>query len=316
MRPPALATLLLLAAATVLVGGTGAAACEPRHVEHLGMACRQPDGMWEVVLPDGLRLTTHGPDPYLDPALDAFAAFEELRDPVCVTQQQHVMHVLYGHTGNDRTAAVVPEIRDHVRRMNALLALEARESGGVLADYRVLCGADGSIVVDAFRGPSTGGAYTSEYDAIVSAACAAGFTQPAVDYLIFYDASSSVCGVANLARDSRLSANNRNVVETGYGIVYEGCWTGRTPMHENAHNQGAVQDLAPDWDLTGHCLEGRDVMCYPTSSILVLCGDRIRFDCDNDTYFDAAPEPGEWLATNWNIGSRVNPFLAFRDIEP
>ena len=41
------------------------------------------------------------------------------------------------------------------------------------------------------------------------------------------------------------------------------------------------------------------------------CTDRIHFDCGYDTYFDSAPEPGEYLATHWNIGSDLNRFLVF-----
>lgn len=41
------------------------------------------------------------------------------------------------------------------------------------------------------------------------------------------------------------------------------------------------------------------------------CTERAYFDCGFDTYFDSAPEPGEYLAANWNLGSPLNRFIAF-----
>jgi hypothetical protein len=34
-----------------------------------------------------------------------------------------------------------------------------------------------------------------------------------------------------------------------------------------------------------------------------------QIDCANDTYYDPRPEPGEWLATHWNIGAPHNRFV-------
>ncbi|MDQ3981819.1 MAG: hypothetical protein M3271_03965, partial [Actinomycetota bacterium] len=89
-------------------------------------------------------------------------------------------------------------------------------------------------------------------------------------------------------------------------------WFSRTPMHENGHNQGAVQSGAPHEDGTNHCTEHEDIMCYPSSSL--ECPDQMYYDCGFDTYFDAVPEPGEWLDTHWNIGSRVNRYIEFGDV--
>jgi hypothetical protein len=311
----AFATLAAAALAPAPAASEGSPACTPSYVPYLGPACRLPSGLYEVVLADGTRLLTHGPDPLPPPGDVGFASGDDERQPVCSSESR--MHVLYGYPAGakDRTAAVTEQLRDAVRRMNALLNREALDSGGVTADYKVQCDAAGEIQVDTFSGPSSSAstsAYTDDFAAIVNAARAAGHLAAETDYLIFYDDDSDgVCGVGNLAADDSLSADNENLNGPDYGVAYKSCWFGRTPMHENGHNQGAVQDLAPDWDLSGHCLEGIDVMCYPTSSILVLCADRTHFDCDNDTYFDAAPEPGEWLATHWNIGSPLNRYIAF-----
>ena len=37
----------------------------------------------------------------------------------------------------------------------------------------------------------------------------------------------------------------------------------------------------------------------------------VHFDCGWDSYFDACPEAGEYLASNWNIGSGVNRFIQY-----
>ncbi|MBW3583196.1 MAG: PKD domain-containing protein [Euryarchaeota archaeon] len=284
-----------------------ATGCETEHVHGVGEACLLPSGLWQVILPDGLVLTTHGADPY-EPEDDVDVASFHERDPVCATD--YYQHVLYAYPSDrsDRLPAVVDTIRAAIKRMNHILNQDGLESGGVTVDYKVLCDDQGRIRVDSFPVP----AGRTDYSDVVAAARAAGFTGGEADHSIFFEGSSSgVCGVANMSGDDRLTENNANNNGGDYAVNYQSCWTGRTPMHENGHNQGAVQRLAPDSDLNGHCLEGKDIMCYPTSYVLVLCGDRAHFDCDHDTYFDAESEPGEWLHTHWNIGSRLNRFLVF-----
>lgn len=291
------------------VAESGVTPCQPQHVDGLGSACRLPDGHYLVFLEDGETLLTHGPDPEVADAGPGFGPSGDQRPPRCADDDGYRLHVLYGWMASE--ADVADEIRSHIRRMNALLNADALASGDVEADYNVVCDASGEIQVDGFH--ATG---SSDYSAVVNSAKAAGFTKGKTDYLIFYEGSSTgICGVANIYYDDRLSAQNNNVINTGYGVVYRSCWDERTPMHENAHNQGAVQRLAPMSDLNGHCLEGLDVMCY-TSNFIVLCGDRIHYDCGYDTYFNAKPPSGSWLATHWNIGSRLNPYLSFSDVTP
>lgn len=317
--------LLLLPIATAVAAlappgpSPGPSCDDPRHVPHLGPACPLADGHFEVLLSDGTVLVTHGPDPP-PPAGDVgFGAGDEERAPVCAPTPR--MHVLYGYpsTAADRLAEVADDLRAAVRRMNAVLNADALASGGVTADYRVACDGDGEIAIDPFPGPDTGGeAYTVDFAAVVDAARSAGFDRARTDYLIFYDdRSDGVCGVGNFHRDDRLAKDNANLAGPDYGVAYDPCWYGRAPMHENGHNQGAVQVMAPKSDLLAHCLDGLDVMCY-TSSLagLILCTDRVHYDCDDDTYFDVDPEDGEWLADHWNIGSRLNGYLAFGDEPP
>lgn len=59
-------------------------------------------------------------------------------------------------------------------------------------------------------------------------------------------------------------------------------------------------------------------MCYAPDGgdkhqqgTVLNCSDRVYFDCGFDTYFDSAPEPGEYLESHWNMGSPVNRFIAF-----
>ncbi|MDQ3355662.1 MAG: Ig-like domain-containing protein, partial [Actinomycetota bacterium] len=238
------------------------------------------------------------------------------RDPVCATS--YTQHVLYGAPANQasRYPEVVPQVQAIMRRANAVLNSESLESGGGEADYRMRCAADGEIKVDSFTGP----AGDDSFGAVVDAATAAGFDEPGTKYTIFYETeATNYCGVGSLYDDERLSADNWNNVDTSYAVTHDGCWNGDTPMHENGHNMGAVQPGAPKSTGNGlHCYQERDVMCYSPDGgdrnqggSVLDCAGHLHFDCGHDDYFDTAPEAGEYLASRWNIGSRVNRFLSF-----
>ena len=153
---------------------------------------------------------------------------------------------------------------------------------------------------------------------MLSSARAAGFDSSRADYTIFFDSSAPpTCGTGTYSPDGRLAADNQNNAGGDYAVVYSNCWTDRTAMHENGHNQGAVQYDAPFSTGDGaHCNDGHDVMCYSDGGdrdvgMSVFCADRMRFDCRHDSYFDTAPEAGEYLESNWNLGSGLNRFIAF-----
>lgn len=270
-------------------------------------AVQLSSGLYEAALSDGYRLTTHGPDPVLpEIELGPLGPGGPERPPHCATSAYQ--HVLYGYPAvisKNRLDQLAGEFRAHIRRMNALLNEAAIESGGAGADYRFLCDGNGEIRIDTFTNDTIVPYFTN----IVTAARAAGFRDPDVDYTIFYDGNfPGICGFGSFADDARLTADNRNNTG-GYGVTYESCWFSRTPMHENGHTQGAVQGGAPKHDGTNHCTDHQDVMCYPSSSR--PCPGDFRFDCGYDTYFDAAPEEGEWLASHWNLGSPLNRYIDF-----
>lgn len=274
-------------------------------------ASRLPDGQIEVTLPDGLTLMTHGPDARPNHGFSFSQATP--RDPVCSTDSYQ--HILYGSylLGSNRFDAVKDNLIAIVKRMNGVLNHESMESGNMTADFKVLCNEAGKIQVDQFLSPRT------DYETIVSSARLAGFDETQ-NYTIFFDSNGGgYCGLANISRDSRLIAGNGNNNGENYAVTYAPCWYGRTPMHENGHNMGAVQVEAPYSTGTGaHCYDQYDVMCYTPDGgdrnqthEEFHCTDRIHYDCRHDTYFDSRPEGGEWLESHWNIGSALNRFISF-----
>jgi hypothetical protein len=131
------------------------------------------------------------------------------------------------------------------------------------------------------------------------------------------------------------SQSNYNRVESHWAKIWRSdsqgrdFWHSHVPLHELFHSMGAVQ-LGPENDPNvgavagGHCNGNIDVMCEPGLFGSEPCppgqsepggaayetpvGDPL--DCHFDNYFDAQPEPGEWLSRNWNVAGPENPYLA------
>jgi hypothetical protein len=323
-----LAVAIVCAAALVLARADAAGA-HSGHV-HLGErateraigagAAPAADGLYSVRV-GGEKLLTHGPDPAPPSERIATRGADSIlglggpeRAPVC--SGEYRQHVLVAHVAGtpDRVEEVRGNLQTHFRRMNWLLNADAVAAGGSSADYKVLCDDAGQVRVDSFASPSGG------FEDIVRAARAAGFDDPRTDYTIFFDGlgPGGGCGIGSYRADERLVADNASNTGGGYGITYQPCWYGTTPMHENAHNQGAVQYSAPQSTGSGgHCNRGHDVLCYAPdggdrNQVYGLdCSDRVHFDCGDDDYFDPAPEPGEYLESHWNLGSPLNRFIAF-----
>ncbi len=312
-------TCLLIVACALTLTATAAATPGYKTVRGIGPAKSEGNGLLRVKVGDSKTLVTHGLDPKAAPVQAATAGPE--RAPVCASDRYQ--HFLYGYPADrsNRISTLRGSFISAIRQMNAMLNDAALESGNKTADYKVKCDTAGAVRIDAFRSP-TPDAGTS-FSTVVDAARNAGFSDPNADYTIFFDSAVPPgCGTASYLDDQTLSADNRNNVGGGYALAYQGCWDRRTLMHENGHNQGAVQYNAPFSTGSGaHCGDGSDVMCYSDGGdkdvgLSLYCTDKMYFDCRYDTYFDAAPESGEYLESNWNLGSPLNRFIVFADAPP
>jgi hypothetical protein len=283
-----------------------------------------PSGLYRVAPSVGEPLLTHGPDVEQE-AIDTrddqvaadgtgFAPGAAERQPVCSTD--YYQQVLYARVSGtaDNSVAATEDIRHIVGRMDAVLNSESLASGGPDADYKMLCDSSGQVQVDSIVTTGT------SFSQVVAAARAAGYNTNRADYIVFLDnQAGGACGIASYDSDETLSLDNKSNIGGGYGIIYQPCWDGETPMHESGHLMGAVQYNAPNSTGSGgHCYEEADVMCYSPDGgdinqggTVLRCPGTPRFDCNFDDYFDSAPEPGEYLDSHWNLGSPLNRMIDF-----
>jgi hypothetical protein len=305
--------LLTLAAALLALAAPVAAAHGPGIDTAVGKNDgRLPNGLYKVTLDDGAVVYTHGDDPKPLHGTDMNAGDAELA-PVCATTNAQQVLYAYSKASGNRLSTMKASLQAQVRRNTHVLDESAKRSGGVGARYRVVCDGAGAISVLAYQVKSG-----TSFNSITNGARQAGHKRTDVDYTIFFDGTSATaCGVGSFYSDERPGAENYNNRGGAYAVSYRDCWYGRTSMHESGHNQGAVQASAPFSTGTGaHCYDLLDVMCYSPDGgnlhqegTVTLCSTAIWFDCNDDTYFDAAPEAGEWLSTHWNLGGPNNRYV-------
>ena len=310
----------------------------PRKVERAlgGEVERTPSGLYRVDVGRGPDVFTHGPDPVTSalsggkaPKGDPFAhkrfGTEPTDPPVCAASAtgDYYQHVIYMYrTTNRLDQTLANDIFEEIAQMNYALNRDTIASGGTGANYKVLCNASNQMIISPVQSNAT-----ANFSGVTSSLRSKGFNEQNVDYTVFYDGDptpNNQCGVGGFFADESPGANNINNLGNNHGITWVDCWDGTTPMHENGHNQGAVQYGAPESTGDGaHCFSDEDIMCYNDGGDLdpgnlIPCsnpapaGELDRFDCDFDTYFDANVEAGEaYLDDHWNMGSPQNRFIAF-----
>ena len=146
--------------------------------------------------------------------------------------------------------------------------------------------------------------------------------------------------------DPAKSVTNKNATSTGLAVIGGGekDWKKHESIHEMFHTLGAVYGgfspngvpppggapPPPYSSYGGHCVDGIDVMCYEDGGGHGPWGDytwtrcpweengtpvygtpvKDPIDCGKDTYFNAAPQAGTWLAEYWDLAGPEDPFLA------
>jgi hypothetical protein len=217
--------------------------------------------------------------------------------PVCRTGGNRIV-ILYEGPAPVPTEA----LRSIVRRMNWKIADQSSQSSGGSRIVRMAvdCDFSGNISI-----------YNSE-------ASKEPFGRPtgadAVKYLVLDPGNGG--GSAALYNDETKGRTNLNATQTALGGASS--WETYIPMHELLHTLGGVQLNAPFANggiYPFHCTDNADVLCYPSSTW--PCPEaqgymepiKVPIDCNKDTYFNAAPRAGSYLATHWNIAGPEDPFL-------
>ncbi|HLG00738.1 MAG TPA: hypothetical protein VI916_09710 [Acidimicrobiia bacterium] len=281
----------------------------------VGSACRLPNGLWQVRIPGGGLMTTHGHDApthffYQPPA-------DNPVPPVCVADptSEHHGQVIYARPVDrpDRFVALEGEIRDMVGHANAAIRAEASSFGSEL-DLRIACAETGEPDIDSVPLSTTTARTT--FSTIVADLRALGYASPWAKYWIWVDFEYNAGGFGTIERDDSPTVGNNNNTGPSYAATYGTRLTDgghHVMLHEAAHNLGAVQSTSPHTSAAWHCNDGSDLMCYadggPRSNYSeVSCPTTMPFDCGHDDYFHPDPPAGSYLDTHWNLGSPLNRF--------
>jgi chitodextrinase len=303
-------------------------------ISGVGTGCRTRDGLVRVQSADGGTVLTHGPD-YVESAVDArptelptrmVAAIRHASkaDILCVPASERHVRLVYAipADGEDRSAQVIPALRQSAYEMSAVIDNEARSVSPTAGRrVRMLCDGNGDAVVETYRLRSTqstllAGGFSSVITEVHASAGTVKSTGT-LRYLVYYDADlGSFSGIGQLYNDDAPAVNNYN--NSGGMVALQDNSSGTDApswyvlLHESTHNMGGVQNSAPDASGFGHCIDGIDVECYEDGSGLyteTTCATLMQYDCDHDSYFNPAPAGGSYLATHWNVGSPTNGYL-------
>ena len=245
-------------------------------------------------------------------------------DPVCRTSGPRIV-VVYSHRPSDGTATPTATLRSIVKRMNWKFSDQSSQSS---AGKRVV-----KMAVDCSAGQINvyNVAAASNYFGTLTATVASSlFGEPtgenAVKYLIFdhsgNEENPAVVGLGGLKVDGDKSHFNDNAFFTASAAVYNtgAVWESHVPIHELTHALGGSQTDAPHASPGHHCGDGLDSLCYADGTIAYFrdycpyyegyeTPTTVPIDCGKDTYFNAAPEVGSWLAENWDLAGREDWFL-------
>ena len=253
---------------------------------------------------------------------------------------QHVV-LIYAHfsgQGDDFSGHAQDIANQFITVDQAYYDFDARSWFGYDAHMYVECTPSGGLLVHDLALSTPIG--SANFSTIVSDAQSAGYCQanqggscdgqaPA-HYWIWTDGNptSGYAGQSSVIGDDSAGSSNAINTSDGYSINFGYMLSNGGAgifAHENGHAMGAVQLSAPHSTGAWHCTDGLDVMCYNDGGSAGAqystshCGDAANggaiFDCGFDDYFNPWPQPGNYLATHWNIGAGYDAWLALQPIQ-
>lgn len=328
-------------------GGTDPDDCRRYYLKDVGVVCDAANGLYLVFDHDGRPIGyTHGGDPPheappqtvkapkapdpLQVLKDIPAAARDLLMEVgvgdgrmghCVDDPRppnaggdYHIKVLYARAYDDD---VYQHTDDYVRMMAKLSNMHMDRNSmehDVHNDLRFEC-AQGDIRVQ--RVETWTPLALTDFSTIQADLQREGFDDPGIKYWILWDDTEGCdcAGIAGMYMDeNQVVTNMNNGGFAQYAVTFDADWT--TFLHEGGHTMGAVQNGAPHSTMAGHCYDALDIMCYDDGGAngsmypLEVC-DEALWDCGQDDYYNVAPPPGDYLATNWNIGNSMNRFINF-----
>ena len=251
------------------------------------------------------------------------------RKPACVDAVDYHAQVIYARPSSaaDRYDQIAPKLVDWINEANAIVNSEA-ENFDMNADIKISCEGEKISILNVALPISS----VPTKETIISALKNLGYKNEKIKYIVWYDGEATGCSTGKCRgqssgpdADDKLSIDNANNKGPDYALLYKIEDPKLAPfimLHEYSHTMGAVQKSAPNSVDNEHCNDeppleqmGTDVMCKSDSAGTQFkdscSGYQIRFDCNNDDYFNPKPEPGSYLATHWNLGSDLNRYIKF-----
>jgi hypothetical protein len=296
---------------------------------------------WEIKVPNRQTSCTHGPDP-APPGIDVteersladIAASSGDGDSTTAEAPPGPLYCdgdgvsgnrvqavyAYNSEASSNFDSVVPYIQSWARMADESVNESAGKNGGVRHIRWVTTPDCHPDVVEVALSPSA----IASFSGTIAEFASLGLARVDRKYVVWVDAYV-YCGMANASADDRPSEDNLNNGPGRPGMVARidrGCWgRARSPIevHELVHTLGGVQPTAPNGSGNYHCSEESDVMCYdddgtadgyvsrdgvrvPLRSVCPKKNERL-LDCNDDDYFNVAPQPGSWLSTHWNVAN-------------
>jgi DNA-binding beta-propeller fold protein YncE len=267
--------------------------------------------------------------------------------PVCRSSGNRIV-VVYTHRASDGTPTPTATLRSIVKRMNWKIADQASQSSAGKRPVNMAVDCDGEGQINVYNVATADNNFASLTASVAGSIFGTPSGGGAVKYLIFDHSPASqtsegliVAGIGGpVIDDATKSRSNENARHTQYALVYnyQSTWETHVTIHELMHALGATQGHvepkfpgeypnAPNSSPGHHCSDGLDILCYKEPGWFYFsdyCSEfegyktpvTIPIDCGKDTYFNAAPPAGEWLAEFWDIAGHEDPFLVVPAAKP